>query len=57
MNKLKLWSVTELAKAAGVTTQYIRLLLSEGKIVGQKAGNQWVISDSEAKRFLISREG
>ena len=48
----KLWSVSELADASGFTGQYIRLLLSQRKIKGQKAGNQWVISDDVARAFL-----
>jgi len=50
------WTVSELAKAASVSTQYIRQLISEGKIDARKADTIWLINDSEAKRFLSSRE-
>ena len=51
------WTVTELAKEAGVTDSRIRQLLIEDKYLhGRKAGGWWLISDNEAKRFLDDRK-
>ena len=50
------WTVTELAKAAGVSDARIRQLLIEGRdLKGRKAGTLWIIPDSEARRFLNDR--
>ena len=37
------WTVSELAKAAGVDTSYIRQLLIAGKLHGEKFGPIWRI--------------
>lgn len=55
--EVKLWSVSELAATAGVSGQYLRQLIKDGKLatVG-KLGVTWAISDQEAKRWLKSRK-
>jgi excisionase family DNA binding protein len=55
-NQQHFWSSTELAEAAGVSRQYVVRLLNERDIIGHKAGNTWVITDSEARRWLQSRK-
>ena len=55
-NKQRFWSSTELAEAAGVSRQYVVRLLNEGDIIGYKAGNTWVITYHEARRWLQSRK-
>jgi len=52
----ELWSVRDLADMAGVTTSYIRRLVRLGKILGHKVGRDWVISRSEARRWLQERK-
>lgn len=51
------WTVSELAKAAGVTDSRIRQLLIEGKeLKGRKGGGTfWIIPDGEARRWLRER--
>jgi len=51
-----LWTVSELAKEAGITTGAIRQMLLAGKIDGQKLGVYWVITDSVAQEWLKSRQ-
>jgi len=48
----KLISVTEAAKLSGFTVGYIRRLLIEGRLKGQKIGSFWVIDGKEFERFL-----
>jgi len=45
-------TVREMARLAGVNGQRIRQLLAAGELRGEKIGFQWVISKSEAARFL-----
>lgn len=46
------WTTADLAKAAKVSDSYIRQLLRRGEIRGQRARREWIISDSEARRWL-----
>jgi len=55
MNKTY-WSVSELAKTAGVSTQYIRWLIANEKLQAEKVGFQWVITDRVARQYLKDRE-
>ena len=48
----KLISVTEAAKQSKFTVGYIRRLLIERRLKGQKIGSFWVIDSQELKRFL-----
>jgi hypothetical protein len=50
-------SITELAKAAGVTSDNIRQLLLRGTLQGRKRGSFWVIHKDEARRYLERRKG
>jgi excisionase family DNA binding protein len=51
------WTVAELAQRAGVTPQRIRQLIGWGEISATKHGRDWVILDSEVKRWLKVRAG
>lgn len=48
----KLISVTEAARHSGFTVGYIRRLLIEGRLKGEKVGSFWVIDIQELERFL-----
>jgi len=48
----KLWSVSEVAEAAGADPSYVRRLVAHGRIEGQKAGRTWVIGDDAARRWI-----
>jgi len=49
------WTTKELAEAAGVDVSYVRRLLLQGKIRGEKFGRDWAISDDVAKSWLALR--
>jgi excisionase family DNA binding protein len=50
-----LWTVKELAAAAGLTVGRLRQLLLAGELRGEKIGTTWAIRDSEARRWLSTR--
>jgi excisionase family DNA binding protein len=50
------WTTKQLADLAGVSDSYIRQQIRAGAIQGQKARRDWIIPDSEAKRWLESRK-
>jgi excisionase family DNA binding protein len=52
---MRQWTTGELAAEAGVDSSRIRQLLIEGRIKGYKVGRDWLVSDSEARRWLESR--
>ena len=56
MGSEKLWSVKDLAREAGVSGAYIRRLLADGRLRGEKLGGGWVVRDAEARRWLRERE-
>ena len=49
------WTVKELAEAANVSGAYVRQQLLAGRLRGSKAGFTWIISNSEARRWLDER--
>ena len=49
------WTTQELAQAADVTDAYIRYLLLNDQLQGDKFGRAWRIRDAEAQRFLEQR--
>ena len=55
MNDGQDWTAQSLAEAAGVTDAYIRYLLLNGTLTGDKFGYQWRIHYVEGKRWLASR--
>jgi excisionase family DNA binding protein len=52
----RIYLVTELAKKAGVSQAYIRRLLANGRIKGEKVGGVWTITKKEVDKYLKSRE-
>jgi len=50
------WDTITLARAAGVTATYIRYLLSQGTLQGEKFSRVWRISYEEGQRWLESRQ-
>ena len=45
-------SVIQAAKLSGLTTRHIRLLLSQGKIVGFKMGRDWLTTEDAVTDYL-----
>jgi len=56
MDEEKVWTTTELAEAAGVSSARIRQLLASGELDGYKLGRDWRILDNVARDWLASRE-
>ena len=50
----RLISVTEAAKETGLSLAYIRRLVAEHRIKGEKIGSFWVIDWNDMKRFLAT---
>ena len=46
-----LLSVIETAEILGCSAQYVRKLLREGRLIGEKIGDSWVIDQDEADNF------
>lgn len=59
MNELgldkKLYSTTEMAEVVGVSSAYLRRLLSQGRIEGVKVGGNWAVPRAEVRRFIEER--
>lgn len=49
------WTTTELAERAGVSQAYVRQLILAGEIRARKVGRDWIISNTEAQRWLENR--
>jgi hypothetical protein len=54
---MDVWTTNDLAKAAGVTPQFIRQEIWAGNIECQKVGRDWAIPAEEARRWLAERRG
>lgn len=52
---MKLFSPKEVADVIGVSPQWIRKLLLDGKLRGEKVGKNWVIREGIVNTFLKSR--
>ena len=52
---MKLWSTQELADEAGVSRRYVSRLCKQGVIPAQKAGDNWIIFDDDARAWLATR--
>lgn len=48
-------TTNDLARLAGVTPSFIRLVISEGKLRATKRGRDWLVSRYEAQRWLEQR--
>ena len=46
-----LLSVIETAETLGCSAQYVRKLLREGRLAGQKIGDSWIINDDTLESF------
>jgi hypothetical protein len=53
---MEVWTVSLLAKEAGLTVQHIARLLRSGEIKGKKLTSGWIVYDEEANRFLQERQ-
>ena len=52
----KPWSVSELAKTAGINASYVRRLCQAGKLAGSyQVGNTWLIPRDVGEQFLNER--
>lgn len=52
----ELWTTTQLAEAANVSTAYLRRIMIEGRLKGEKLGHIWTISNDEAQKFLNRKD-
>jgi excisionase family DNA binding protein len=56
MTNDKDYTIKELAKAAGVSVQWIHELIDRGEIQAERFGWMYRVSQAEAERFLAKRE-
>ena len=49
-----LLSVIETAETLGCSAQYVRKLLREGRLAGQKIGDSWIINDDTLESFQFN---
>lgn len=49
------YTTKELAEAAGVSDRYVRQLVTDGKLAGQKVGRDWIIPAEEGRAWLQER--
>jgi len=50
------WTTAQLANATGLTQRYIRRLVKQGQIKGEKIARDWIVPDEEADRFIKQRQ-
>ena len=48
-----LLSVIETAETLGCSAQYVRKLLREGRLAGQKIGDSWIINDDTLESLSL----
>lgn len=53
----ELYSVTDLARALGMSEPQIRRLIKNGTITAKKIGQLWRISRQEVDRLVSEKEG
>lgn len=51
----ELWTVQQLARAAGLSTRTIRLDCQRGNLAAEKQGNTWLINNSAAHPYITAR--
>jgi len=56
MSNQQIYGTAELAKAAGVSREWVRLEIVSGNIDAEKIGQTWVIPKDEGDRWLRERE-
>ena len=52
----KLWSLPELSDILGVSLVTLRLYLKAHKLIGQKIGGRWFVSETNLKDFLENKQ-
>jgi len=52
----KLWSLPELSDILGVSEVSLRLYLKHGKLIGQKIGGRWFVSETNLKDFIENKQ-
>jgi excisionase family DNA binding protein len=50
----RLMSITEAAKETGLSLSYLRRLVTEGRIKGEKIGSYWALDRRDLQRFLAN---
>ena len=53
----RLLNVQEVARMLGCSQQYVRQLLRQGRLPGQKVGRDWVIPEKAARSATLRAEG
>jgi len=56
MEERQLWSTSDLANEADVSSAYIRQLILDGKLPATKQGRDWVIFDEDVQAWLEKRK-
>lgn len=51
-----LWSTSQLAREAHVSSAYIRQLIADGKLPARKQGRDWIIFDEDVQAWLEKRK-
>jgi hypothetical protein len=54
---IKIYSVEDLQQALGVNARTIRDWFSKRRIIGQKLGTEWHVTEENLKRFLSGERG
>lgn len=52
----KLWSLPELSDILGVSLVTLRGYLKVHKLIGQKIGGRWFVSETNLKEFLENKQ-
>jgi len=50
------YSVTEIARLTGVSPQYIRFCIKQGRIAAKKIGGVWIIKKEEKERLVRRKQ-
>lgn len=56
MRRTGLTSITEAAKALGLSRQRVWVLVREGRLKAEKVGSTWVIDDRSLSNYLRERK-
>jgi predicted site-specific integrase-resolvase len=55
VNLSKLRTTAQAGKALGLSTDTVKIYCNTGKLAGIKIGNNWMIAESEIKRYQKNR--
>lgn len=50
------YSTAQFAQKLGLSRQTVRIMITKGKLAGQKVGRNYVIDESELSRFKIDKK-